>query len=82
MEIYPGSKITHFQKLHQKTGIPYHEMIFFDDEVRNREVQIKLGVRFVLVPNGVNRKVYEQGLREWRSAKKDSGRHSFDDEDS
>jgi len=27
MEIYPGSKITHFQALHKKTGIPYEEMV-------------------------------------------------------
>lgn len=27
MEIYPGSKISHFQELHKKTGIPYSEMV-------------------------------------------------------
>jgi len=27
MEIYPGSKIIHFQALHKKTGIPYEEMV-------------------------------------------------------
>lgn len=28
-----GSKIAHFKELHKKTGIPYEEMLFFDDEV-------------------------------------------------
>lgn len=39
-----GSKITHFEKLHQKTGIPYEEMLFFDDERRNSETE-QLGMR-------------------------------------
>ncbi|GAA6010260.1 hypothetical protein JCM11491_005416 [Sporobolomyces phaffii] len=69
MEIYPGSKITHFQELHKKTGIPYSEMIFFDDEPRNREVT-KLGVTFVLVREGegVHRRLFESGLESWRKA--------------
>ncbi|GAA5976520.1 hypothetical protein JCM5350_001717 [Sporobolomyces pararoseus] len=65
MEIYPGSKISHFQELHKKTGIPYSEMVFFDDESRNREVT-KLGVTFVLVGNGVSRRLFESGLESWR----------------
>uniref|UniRef100_A0A670ZY82 Magnesium dependent phosphatase 1 n=1 Tax=Pseudonaja textilis TaxID=8673 RepID=A0A670ZY82_PSETE len=34
-EIYPGSKTTHFQRLNQQSGIPFHRMLFFDDESRN-----------------------------------------------
>lgn len=48
LEIYPGSKIKHFKSLAQKSGISCHEMLFFDDESRNREVT-KLGVHFVKV---------------------------------
>ncbi|KAF9489913.1 hypothetical protein BDN71DRAFT_1455340 [Pleurotus eryngii] len=65
LEIYPGSKLTHFRKLHEKTGLPYSEMLFFDDEHRNREVE-KLGVTFCLVPEGVNNKDFEKGLARWR----------------
>lgn len=72
-EIYPGSKITHFKKIHKSTGIPYEEMVFFDDESRNREVA-SLGVTFVLVPDGVNRPIFEKGLKDWRDTR--AGTHS------
>ncbi|ORY88825.1 magnesium-dependent phosphatase-1 [Leucosporidium creatinivorum] len=65
MEIYPGSKIAHFKELHKKTGIPYEEMLFFDDEPRNKEVE-KLGVKMILVVDGVTRKVFEDGIETWR----------------
>ncbi|KAF8636282.1 hypothetical protein AX17_003661 [Amanita inopinata Kibby_2008] len=65
LEIYPGSKLTHFKQLHVKTGLPYSEMLFFDDEHRNSEVE-KLGVTFHLVPSGINHKTFEKGLVEWR----------------
>ncbi|CDO72039.1 hypothetical protein BN946_scf184943.g74 [Trametes cinnabarina] len=65
MEIYPGSKIKHFKELHRKTGLPYSEMLFFDDERRNSEVE-SLGVTFCLVPNGVDDRTFEHGLTEWR----------------
>ncbi|KAI8977738.1 magnesium-dependent phosphatase-1 [Trametes punicea] len=65
MEIYPGSKIRHFKELHKKTGLPYSEMLFFDDEHRNREVE-SLGVTFCLVPNGLDDRSFERGLSEWR----------------
>lgn len=47
-EIYPSSKIKHFTALTNKTGIPCNQMLFFDDEWRNREVE-SLGVHFVHV---------------------------------
>ncbi|ORY77351.1 magnesium-dependent phosphatase-1, partial [Protomyces lactucae-debilis] len=65
IEIYPGSKMKHFRAIHKHTGIAYEEMIFFDDEARNREVA-GLGVTFVLVPQGVTQSVFERGLRDWR----------------
>ncbi|OCH91976.1 magnesium-dependent phosphatase-1 [Obba rivulosa] len=64
-EIYPGSKLSHFKKLHEKTGLPYSEMLFFDDERRNREVE-SLGVTFCLAADGLDDGTFEHGLKEWR----------------
>ncbi|TKY90552.1 hypothetical protein EX895_000550 [Sporisorium graminicola] len=69
-EIYPGSKITHFRKLHADSGIPYEDMIFFDDEYRNAEVGSKLGVHFVEVGHqGTDLGLVEKAIREWRAKK-------------
>jgi magnesium-dependent phosphatase 1 len=54
-EIYPGSKVSHFRSLQQKTGLKYSDMIFFDDEYRNIEEVSQLGVVSVFVEDGINR---------------------------
>jgi magnesium-dependent phosphatase 1 len=53
MEIYPGSKATHLKNISKKLNIPFHEIVFFDDEYRNIEDTGKLGVNPVLVSRGV-----------------------------
>ncbi|XP_015976066.1 magnesium-dependent phosphatase 1 isoform X1 [Rousettus aegyptiacus] len=45
-EIYPGSKVAHFERLQQKTGVPFSQMIFFDDEKRNIVDVSKLGTEW------------------------------------
>ncbi|GAA6002357.1 Mg-dependent acid phosphatase [Rhodotorula paludigena] len=70
MEIYPGSKMEHFRELNKKTGIAFEDMVFFDDESRNREVA-KLGVTFVLVHSGVTRQLFESGIDAWRKGASD-----------
>lgn len=65
MEIYPGSKVKHFETLHKRTGIAYEEMLFFDDESRNRNTET-LGVTMWLVPDGVSWAEIGRGVDEWR----------------
>jgi magnesium-dependent phosphatase 1 len=65
MQIYPGSKTTHFTKIHRDSGIPYDEMLFFDDESRNKNVEV-LGVTMWLVKRGVSRDEIDAGVRSWR----------------
>lgn len=65
MEIYPGSKIKHFETLQKRTGIKFEDMLFFDDESRNMETE-KLGVTMRLVRDGVTWAEVEKGVEEWR----------------
>ena len=66
MEIYPGSKITHFVKLQKATGLRYEDMLFFDDESRNRNVE-SLGVHMHLVRDGVSMAEIDNGVKAWRA---------------
>ncbi|KEF57528.1 uncharacterized protein A1O9_05445 [Exophiala aquamarina CBS 119918] len=72
-QIFPGDKTTHFQRLHAHfskadppNAIAYEDMIFFDDEIRNRNVENELGVTFCLVRDGVTRDEVDRGVWEWR----------------
>ncbi|KAK9466692.1 magnesium-dependent phosphatase-1 [Lipomyces arxii] len=66
LEIYPDTKIVHFKEIYKATKIDYKEMIFFDDESRNKEVERQLGVKFILVRNGLTRQLFDKAIIEWR----------------
>ncbi|GLJ15131.1 hypothetical protein SUGI_0247510 [Cryptomeria japonica] len=67
MEIYPSwsHKTEHFEKIHQKTGVPLKSMLFFDDENRNIEAVSNMGVTSIWVGNGVNIEALNSGLRKF-----------------
>jgi magnesium-dependent phosphatase 1 len=69
MQIYPGSKTTHFERIHRDSGIAYEDMLFFDDESRNKNVEV-LGVVMQLVREGVSREEMDKGIRSWRKKNK------------
>lgn len=52
-------------KLRDKTGVAFEEMLFFDDETRNKNVEA-LGVAFWLVRDGVTWSEIEKGVKAWR----------------
>lgn len=33
--IHKGSKKSHFKEIHNATGVPYEQMLFFDDDPHN-----------------------------------------------
>lgn len=53
-EIYPSSKIRHFESLQSRTHIPYKQMYFFDDEHRNISEVGSLGVHAIHVSYGLS----------------------------
>nr|CAD7395342.1 unnamed protein product [Timema poppensis] len=69
-EIYPGSKVTHFNKIKKDSGVSFKDMIFFDDEQRNIRDLTQHGVVSILVKNGVSFKVIEEGLLQFRKGLK------------
>jgi magnesium-dependent phosphatase 1 len=69
LQIYPGSKTTHFERIHRDTGIEYDDMLFFDDESRNKNVEV-LGVVMWLIRDGVTREEIDSGVRSWRKRNK------------
>ncbi|BBN02258.1 magnesium-dependent phosphatase 1 [Marchantia polymorpha subsp. ruderalis] len=65
MEIYSSwtHKTDHFRKIHQKTGVPYNSILFFDDEHRNIQAVRNMGVTCVHVSSGVNLDALKTGLQ-------------------
>lgn len=68
LEIYPSSKLRHMEALQKRTGLPYGEFLFFDDESRNRDTE-SLGVTMCLVRDGVTWAEVARGVAEWRRRK-------------
>jgi magnesium-dependent phosphatase 1 len=53
-QIFPGSKVRHFNYLQKESGIPYENIYFFDDEHRNIMEVERLGVQSKLVSSGLS----------------------------
>ncbi|XP_025202476.1 magnesium-dependent phosphatase 1-like [Melanaphis sacchari] len=64
-QIYPGSKVTHINKISKKCNIKLEDMIFFDDEQRNIDDLERLGVVSILVKNGMTMEVLMNGLKKF-----------------
>lgn len=64
-EIYPGCKIKHFERIKTKSGAEFNEMLFFDDEHRNKRDLDTIGVYTVMVEDGVTEKLVKNGLEQF-----------------
>lgn len=62
IEIYYGSKVQHIRNLHQKTGVPFADMCFFDNEHWNvKDVSRQLpDVKCFYTPHGMTRQAWEE----------------------
>lgn len=62
-QIYKApTKREHFKRLKKELGVPFEEMIFFDNQRDNIEDVTPLGVHCVYCPHGLTRTIWEQGL--------------------
>jgi magnesium-dependent phosphatase 1 len=52
-QIFPGSKVPHFERLQKETGTAFRDMFFFDDEERNIAEVGRLNVRTRRVMDGL-----------------------------
>lgn len=69
LQIYPGNKVTHIDRIAKALGGEFGGMLFFDDEERNRNVERERGVCFQMVRSGVSREEIDRGVRRWREAR-------------
>ena len=56
-------KTHHIRRLEKKTGIPLHEMCFFDNEHWNIECVRKIGVLSLYTPDGMTRRAWKEALK-------------------
>jgi magnesium-dependent phosphatase 1 len=71
VEIEPGSKITHFNRIKQASGCEYSEMMFIDDDARLnlQEISTRLGVLCLHTPAGITLEHFRQGLQSFHDKK-------------
>ena len=52
-------------RIQKKSGYEFKDMIFFDDEPRNKRDLEKIGVLTIMVECGVSKELFKEGLLEY-----------------
>jgi magnesium-dependent phosphatase 1 len=73
-EIFPASKLQHFERLQRSSGLAYRDMLFFDDELRNIREVSRLGVTCVHVEAGLDQQLFASSLRRFAKARESQTR--------
>ena len=60
-----GTKQVHFKRLHRDTGVPFDQMIFYDNQMNNISSVSRLGVHCVYCPDGLTEHIWIKGLEEY-----------------
>jgi len=68
IEISTESKVSHFKRVAEKTGISFEDMLFFDNERGNCVEVAKLGVVVAWVPDGVTKLMWDISLQNFSTA--------------
>ena len=63
VEISFDNKKYHFRRLHKTTGIPFEQMIFFDNEYGNIKSVASLGVKCIYTPDGMKKEHWEEAKK-------------------
>jgi magnesium-dependent phosphatase 1 len=66
-QIFDDDKRNHFRALHNQSGVPFANMVFFDNEHRNIVSVSKLGVKCVFCPDGMTRAVWNTFVQSLQS---------------
>jgi magnesium-dependent phosphatase 1 len=65
IEISYDNKSKHFMSLNRKTGIPFEDMVFFDNEYSNIQSVGSLGVKCYFTPEGMTKDVWNKCLADF-----------------
>jgi len=63
VEISFENKKHHLKRLHKATGIPFEQMIFFDNEYGNIRSVSSLGVKCIYTPDGMKKEHWEEAKK-------------------
>lgn len=70
-EIYPGCKRRHFKQIQEKSGLPFSDMLFFDNEFGNIRDCSSIGIVSIYTPEGMTEEKWQEGLIEYARARAD-----------